>query len=198
MSEAAQTPPAVAVADSMQQAAAITGLSIAAIRLAKKGGCPAFRGSRVVISELKEWLDAKGQQFETGGPGGGPSKEQVEIWLKLERLEGEKLANAETRKELQSITVICDRLRAISEEIKGTLRAILLDQLPAQNAGLDAPKQRENNRAAFEQICRRFQSWAAEYNEALEQQQQRQNEKQINRCAPGAVPELDPETGRKA
>jgi hypothetical protein len=44
------------VADSMSAAAGRTGIPIGVIRAAKRGGCDAFRGSRVNLARLREWL----------------------------------------------------------------------------------------------------------------------------------------------
>ena len=71
------------------------------------------------------------------------------------------------KRDLIPLPDVCARLQNISRTQRDTLRSVLLDQLPAQNAGLDAPKQRENNRAAFEQVCLTFQKFAAEYDASL-------------------------------
>lgn len=42
----------------MKQAASLTGSPLAALKAAKAAGCPAFRGSRVALAELKSWLTA--------------------------------------------------------------------------------------------------------------------------------------------
>jgi hypothetical protein len=44
--------------DSMQQCAAKTGISLDLLKAAKRAGCPAFRGPRVYMEELREWLES--------------------------------------------------------------------------------------------------------------------------------------------
>src|SRR5260370_31924474 len=44
------------VCDSMSQAAGRSGIPIGAIKAAKRAGCDAFRGSRVHLEKLREWL----------------------------------------------------------------------------------------------------------------------------------------------
>jgi hypothetical protein len=49
------------VADSMAAASARLGVPIEAVKAAKRGGCEAFRGSRVHLGKLREWLPAEKQ-----------------------------------------------------------------------------------------------------------------------------------------
>lgn len=54
------------VADSMDQAAALSGITLDRIKRAKSAGCPAFRGSRVYIEELVEWMQDNADTLPTG------------------------------------------------------------------------------------------------------------------------------------
>jgi phage terminase Nu1 subunit (DNA packaging protein) len=174
------------LADSMEQAASMCGLPISVLKWAKKNGCPAFRaGARVDIDELKAWLevnDPKDDQADGGDEVAVVKLQKLknEALLKLEQVEAQRINNAKLRGELQPTKVVCEKLRAISEEIKSTLLLRLVDQLPAQNAGLDAPKQRENNRETFKEICRRFQQFAAEYEKILADLEKRQADQKKN------------------
>jgi len=44
------------VADSMAAAASRLGVPLEAVKMAKRAGCKAFRGSRVHLGKLREWL----------------------------------------------------------------------------------------------------------------------------------------------
>jgi len=153
------------VVDTLRQAAAILGLPGEALRRAKKNGCPAFRsGSRVHVGELRQWL-------EKNPPETLPTTdERAATLLKLARLEGQRIKNERLKAELMPIEAVCERISAIRGEIESTLGKWLIDQLPAQNAGLDASAQRENNRKAFNLICARFQAWAKEYDDKLKRE----------------------------
>lgn len=51
-------------ATSIQQAAAQSGFPEAALKAAKRKGCPAFRNGRVCLPELREWLEEHGDELK--------------------------------------------------------------------------------------------------------------------------------------
>jgi len=143
----------------------ITGYTERRLRdLAKAGFFPAPDRGRYqlkatcagIIRHMREMLAA------TSGPA---SDERAKL-IKARR-ELVEVQLAEKRRQLLPLADVCAQLGAISAEMNQTLRMQLVDILPAHNAGLDAAQQRVNNRAAFEDICRRFQTWAQEYDAIL-------------------------------
>lgn len=53
---------AVECADSMAQAAAMVAEPLAVLQAAKDSGCQAFRGGRVYVKPLREWMAANGER----------------------------------------------------------------------------------------------------------------------------------------
>jgi hypothetical protein len=143
----------------------ITGLTARRLlQLAKAGYFPAPDHGRYqlkatcggVIRHMREMLAAAS----------GPASDERANLIRARR-ELVEIQIQEKRRTLIPLADICERLGAMTFEIRGTLQRHLIDQLPAHNAGLDAAKQRENNRAALTEICQRFQNWAREYDATL-------------------------------
>jgi hypothetical protein len=53
------------VADSMAAAASRLGVPLQAVKVAKRTGCDAFRGSRVHLGKLREWLASAEKESST-------------------------------------------------------------------------------------------------------------------------------------
>ena len=54
------------VADSMAAAASGLGVPLEVVKIAKRAGCDAFRGSRVHLGKLREWLASAKKEPSTG------------------------------------------------------------------------------------------------------------------------------------
>jgi hypothetical protein len=78
------------VADSLANAAGRSGIPIEAIKAAKRAGCDAFRGSRVHLGKLREWLASAEK---------GPSTSDVLLMIvqDVARIVAEKLPRGDAR-----------------------------------------------------------------------------------------------------
>lgn len=121
-------------ADSMKAASAQSGYPMRVLKWAKDRGCPAFRGSRVYIAELEPWINVNKPEIDSGKQ--LPSKEDVDILLKLEALEERKNKNAQFRKEFLPRAVVEQWLTAKAVRIKEVLILKLKNELPPKLAGL--------------------------------------------------------------
>lgn len=102
-----RAPKAMKIADTMKQAAAVTGIPLRVLQDAKAAGCPAFRGSRIYLEDLRAWL-AVPENMDKVSKSAGPVEElEAEILrerlrllrVKAEQAEGRVILVAEARRE---------------------------------------------------------------------------------------------------
>lgn len=114
------------VADSMEQAAALSGYTKEILQRAKQAGCPAFRGSRVYVDELTEWMGENGDTLPSG------NDELDAINLEIAR---EKLRRVRHDNEVEEGRYIkredeAQKILALGIELKSTLTKRLEEEFP--------------------------------------------------------------------
>src|SRR4051812_16343822 len=110
-------PPSLEVADTMEAAASASGYDYSIIEWAKKEACPAFRGSRVHVAELKQWVEANKGKLTLPGV----TKEQVEIRLKILKCEDQEFKNALNRKEFVKWSTVEEWQGGLGERLQSIL-----------------------------------------------------------------------------
>lgn len=153
---AAATAPAdetAKVADNMEAAVALSGLSRDELARAKSAGCPAFRGSRIYIAELLEWYDENRDTLPTGNS----ELDAITLEIAREKLRKAKLANdvehgLYIRREEEA-----QRLLALGLNLKATLRRRMEDDAPDRLAHRSREEILPVLRAIVDELCREFQ-----------------------------------------
>ena len=136
-------------ADSMRAAAAMSGIALETIERAKAAGCPAFRGSRVYVDELAEWLEENSETLPTGDAeldaiNKEIAKEKLRKWrIENDNREGKSIPRAEAER----------RISEYGEELKSVLRQKLEDEAPRRQRGKSEDDIRVINRQLVDEIC---------------------------------------------
>lgn len=143
------------VADSIAQAEAMSGLDKIILQWAKKKGCPAFRGSRVYVDELLVWLEINKPQVKEGEL---PSKDDVEVLIKLEKLEDLKFKNSKNREAFYKREDVDAWVVAAAEKLKSLLSLKLKNELPPKLVGLKPDEIAAKMDPVILEICKIFRA----------------------------------------
>jgi len=145
------------VAQTMKAAASMSGFTLDVISAAKKAGCPAFRGARVYLDDLDEFLAANPAllnlspadrlDFETKAV----KKQKAQFDLNL--VKGDYIHRGE----------VADHVRKTETISKKVLRKFLLNELPAKGEMLSRAALIELTEDIFDRICsekqKAFSKW---------------------------------------
>jgi hypothetical protein len=158
---AATAPGAPRVADSMEAASALTGIHRDIIARAKAAGCPAFRGSRVYVDELVEWLEENAESLPTG------NTVLDEINQEIQRQKLRKITFANNveegryiRREDQAAQIL-----ALGIALKNTLRKKLEEELPDKLANRSREEVLHLARELMDEICRLFREGTKQWSQ---------------------------------
>lgn len=161
-SQAADSTTAPNVADSMEQATGITGIDKPILQRIKADNCPAFRGSRVYISELMEFLETNPiQKYAENADDSG--KAIIEIEIAKERRRKLQMENDERAGLLISREEINAEVFALGRQLQGVLRRVLENELPTKLAGRSVEEIRPVMREIVDDICKRFHSSSGQW-----------------------------------
>lgn len=143
----------------MAQAAAATGISKASLKRAKEKGCPAFKGSRVDGTALREWLKENESSLHESG----------EVILKDQKLAEEvrKLRIRNDKDEEKTIPKgkLAADLHALAADQLQLLRQRLENELPATVAGLDPSSARIIFKRVVDEIAGKMQQLVTRWTE---------------------------------
>jgi hypothetical protein len=143
------------VADSIAQAEAMSGYDRVVLLWAKKNGCSAFRGSRVYIDELAPWLETNKPEVREGEL---PTKEEVDVLLKLEKLETQKFLNSKNRDAFYERKDVDSWMIAAAEKLKSLLALKLKNELPPKLVGLQPDEISAKMDPIILEICKIFRA----------------------------------------
>jgi hypothetical protein len=160
-SNAATAPGAPRAADNMEAASAMTGIHRDIIARAKAAGCPAFRGSRVYVDELVEWLEENAESLPTG------NTVLDEINQEIQRQKLRKITFANNveegryiRREDQAAQIL-----ALGIALKNTLRKKLEEELPDKLANRSREEVLHLARELMDEICRLFREGTKQWSQ---------------------------------
>lgn len=141
------------VFDSMGQASAGMGVSLEAVRAAKRAGCPAFHlGGRVDEAEFLRWLKSNPAVL-VASPPTSKDKKVDEEWRKL------RIANDAKEKMLVPRLKVQEAIVQCATEVKRILYQRLEQEYPSAVSGLGDPAQvRVYGRRLGDEILKEFQA----------------------------------------
>lgn len=128
---------------SMAACASATGIPMVILKRSKKSGCPAFRATRVHLSELLPWLFAQGDDAAVGNW----ADALVEAKAKRERLKLEREKGEAISRDLVKSAVQC----GVSAVFAG-LDKRFVNELPPVLKGLDEIAIRDRVRTSIEKL----------------------------------------------
>lgn len=147
---------AARVADNMEAAVAMLAasgqrISLAHLKRAKDAGCPAFRGSRVYLDELVEWIDENEDVLTL--PTGDAELDNITKEIAREKLRKWKIENdARDGKSIPRAQVAA-RMADYGAELLTLLRQKLEDECPRRLLGKTEDEIRAINREVIDEIC---------------------------------------------
>lgn len=144
------------VADSMEQAAALSGYSKDRLQLAKQHGCPAFRGSRVYVDELVEWMTENGDSLPTGNT----ELDALNLEIAREKLRKARFANELEQGGWIRRTEVAETAEALGLDLKATLRKRLEEELPDRLANRPTEEIRPILERVVDELCEKFRERA--------------------------------------
>jgi hypothetical protein len=146
--------------DSMGQCAASLGVSMDALKAAKRMGCRAFRaGGRVDGEAFKQWLKENPQAFEEG-EGKGTLKDQ-KIREEIRKL---RIANDAKERALVSRARVIEAIDRTQASIDTLTESKLVNEWPHEVAGLDVNKAREYGRKLKDEMMGEIRKMAEYWN----------------------------------
>lgn len=148
------TPDRPKYADSLAQAASMLDLSPSILSAAKRAGCSAFKGSRVYLDDLEEFLENN----DLSGADGIGEKEKVEIDIKREDLRKKRFENEVSEGLYISRADQAKAYRSIAENQKRILRSALEKRFPEIAENKSKRELRELGADLYNEICQEFQS----------------------------------------
>lgn len=136
------------VADTLTAAAAMSGFSEENLTRAKAAGCPAFRGSRVYLSELVSWFDANPEVLTSG------DSELDGVTLQIAREKHRKIRFENDCAEGRYVLAadVAPQIEQWGRELVSILRRMLEDEAPDRQAMRPAPELRVINRGIVDAI----------------------------------------------
>lgn len=137
------------VADSMEQAEAMSGVSRENISRAKAAGCPAFRGSRVYLGEMVAWLEVNPEVLATGDD----ALDAVQLAIASERHRKLRFENDVAEGRYIPAADIAPRVEQFGRDLLAILRRVLEDESPRRLAGREEAEVREINRQLVDAIA---------------------------------------------
>lgn len=149
--------PKLEVYDSINSAAAATGIPKPTLQRWKRQGCPAFRNSRVYGEELELYRQAQG---ESATEPHALDKGSWDALRSKQNYEREQWEFARDRGEYTSNKVFAENLMALGSEQKALLRQKLENEFPALIPGLEPEQRAEVKklcRQLVDELCRRHQ-----------------------------------------
>jgi hypothetical protein len=142
--------------ESLKAASARSGIGVELLRAARTAGCEAFKGSRVNLDMLKEWLDENSDVLASSDAEGSEDlltlKRNLirqQILRATEMTRATRLSNEETERKLIRIDLVIETNNALVSELNGEIRKIE-DGLPQALLGLSLPEQRVRIREFFD------------------------------------------------
>lgn len=136
------------VADTLGQAAAALGVSVAVLKAAKRAGAPGFRHSRVVLDEVKAWLDAKGVPEADGE---APDIQTAKLQKVREEVRKLRHQNERAAGEVIPRSVVASALAAMCQDWN-TARVRFEAEGPARMAGKEADECRVVVRGFMDEV----------------------------------------------
>jgi len=140
-------------ADSMEAAASMVGLPLSILKLAKKKGCTAFRGSRVYLEDLEKFIDVTDLDLE-----GVSESEKLDLDIKREQLRKRRFDNEVSEGQYLKRDELRMTLRALSEVQSRILRTALEKRFPEIAERKTKRELRELGANLYDEICGEFQS----------------------------------------
>ncbi len=146
-------------ADSMKAAAAMSGFTEDQLGRAKAAGCPAFRGSRVQLAELAEWMAEYGDTLPTGNT----ALDAINLEIAREKLRKVRFSNdvEERRYILREDNAAL--ILKIGLELKNILRKKLEEEFPERQIQRTREEILAINRALVTELCQAFQEGASRW-----------------------------------
>jgi hypothetical protein len=140
------------VADSMDQAAALTGIPKDRLQRAKSAGCPAFRGSRVYVEELVEWLEENADTLPTGND----ELDRLNVEIAREKLRRARFSQDVEESRYTKNDDTAAKLLALGLTLKNTLIKRCVDEYPDKLAHRPREEIVGIMRALVDEICLDF------------------------------------------
>ena len=137
------------VADNLPAAAAMSGIDLDTIGKSKAAGCPAFRGSRIYVDELIEWVDDHGDTL----PSGSSEIDLINIEIAKERHRKWKIENDAKEGLTINRQDVATQILALGLELKRILRYKLEDDAPRRQRQKTEAELRIVNRKLVDEIC---------------------------------------------
>jgi hypothetical protein len=130
--------------DSLNACSGATGIPLSVLKQAKKGGCDAFKSTRVDLGKLLRWLFGKDQDGE-GSVNWG------ERYKRVQTLRGE-LALDREKKELANRGEIRDAVRVIQSTMYSELEQTFCHEFPPDAKGLGEIPIRDKAKDAIKRV----------------------------------------------
>lgn len=146
--------------DSMKQASGMTGIPESILKKIKADGCPAFKGSRVYLNLLNDWLEDRPLDTYADDAEG---KDLIELQIAKERYRKLKLDNDTRADLLISRDEVKSVIYAIAKQINSILGRKLENELPVKLAGRSVQEIRAEMRIVRDEICVDFQEGVKEW-----------------------------------
>lgn len=147
-----------AYVESLRDAAKQTGIALPLLQAARASGCPAFKGSRVRLDVLREWISENPDVLtgdEAEGTVGLVALKQAllkqQIQRTLEQVRAARLANLEAEKRVVPMAQVTETIVALVAEFNQHTRRIE-DDLPRTIQGLDLATARLRIREMFDKM----------------------------------------------
>lgn len=144
--------------ESLKAAAAATGIAIPFLQAARASGCPAFKGSRVRLDILRNWLDDNPEILTDEQAEGSESllalKQgllRAQIKRSQEQARAAKLANDRNAGLMIDVDQARETMVLLVSELNGHIR-VIEDSLPQSLQGLSLPDQRLAIRKLFDKM----------------------------------------------
>ncbi|EIQ01618.1 hypothetical protein OpiT1DRAFT_00190 [Opitutaceae bacterium TAV1] len=125
--------------------------SLVQLKRAKDAGCPAFRGSRVYIDELVEWIDDNEDVLTV--PTGDAELDAINKEIAREKLRKWKIENDNREGKSIPRTQVAARFSDYGAELLRLLRQKLEDESPRRLEGKTGDEIRAINREIVDEIC---------------------------------------------
>ncbi len=146
--------------DSMGQCAAALGLSIDALKAAKRKGCGAFKpGGRVDGDAFQQWIKDNPSAFEAGQE--AMSLKEQKISEEIRKL---RIANDAKERALVSRSRVIEAIDRTQASVDTLTEAKLVNEWPHEVAGLDVNKAREYGRKLKDEMMAEIRKMAEYWN----------------------------------